>query len=101
MEEMPAPELSAAECKSKNEVLVSEIPFKPDLPADALKPSRNPPLDRLRWPSASSPDANANPDQYGVLRLARSPTQSYTRQLQTKYLDEKYKHKRSKANMGR
>lgn len=76
-------------------------PPKYDIPADALKPSRNPPLDRLRWPSASSPDANASPDQYGVLRLARSPTQSYTRQLQTKYLDEKYKHKRSKANMGR
>ena len=36
MEEMPAPEQSAAECKTKNEKLVSEIPFKPDLPADAL-----------------------------------------------------------------
>ena len=71
------------------------------LPQDALKPTRTPPLDRMRYPSASSPDANASPDQYGALRLARSPTHSFTRALQAKYHDEKYKHKRSRANMGR
>lgn len=80
---------------------VDYIPPKPRRHAHDLKPKRPAPLNRASYPSASIPDANCDPKQYGALRLANSPTASSIRAVRNRYEDELHKHKRSRANLGR
>lgn len=77
------------------------IPARPRKTVHNLKPVRRPPLNGASYPSASIPDGDCDPSQYGTLRLACSPTANSIRALRNKYEDEKFKQRRARANQGR